>query len=126
MINIYSVIGTDAPDPTGLPAANTNILRGHCRIVLQVHMQFPFSNCITFTVALFFSVYSTSCRIISVIAKIFTQVHDELVLEVDPSVVKEAAALLQKSMENAASLLGKYSAFTFFLFLHSKCLSQDL
>ncbi|CAK9312933.1 unnamed protein product [Citrullus colocynthis] len=67
MINIYSVIGTDAPDPTGLPAANTNISRGHCRIVLQV--------------------------------------HDELVLEVDPSVVKEAAALLQKSMENAASLL---------------------
>ncbi|XP_050938206.1 helicase and polymerase-containing protein TEBICHI isoform X2 [Cucumis melo] len=67
MIHVYSVIGTDAPDLTVLPAANSNILRGHCRIVLQV--------------------------------------HDELVLEVDPSVVKEAASLLQKSMENAASLL---------------------
>ncbi|XP_022131667.1 helicase and polymerase-containing protein TEBICHI isoform X3 [Momordica charantia] len=67
MINIYHVIGTDAPDLTQLPAANSNILRGHCRIVLQV--------------------------------------HDELVLEVDPSMVKEAAALLQISMENAASLL---------------------
>ncbi|XP_022996478.1 helicase and polymerase-containing protein TEBICHI isoform X2 [Cucurbita maxima] len=67
MINLYSVIRSDAPDLTESPAANNNILRGHCRIVLQV--------------------------------------HDELVLEVDPSVVKEAAALLQKSMENAASLL---------------------
>ena len=114
MIHVYSVIGTDAPDLTVLPAANSNILRGHCRIVLQVHMPFPFSNCITFTVASFITFHSTSFRIILVIAKFFTQVHDELVLEVDPSFVKEAASLLQKSMENAASLLGKYAALQFF------------
>ena len=32
--------------------------------------------------------------------------HDELVLEVDPSMVAEAGKLLQISMETAASLLG--------------------
>lgn len=37
---------------------------------------------------------------------IAVQVHDELVLEVDQSVVKEAALLLKMGMENAASLLG--------------------
>ncbi|CAN6911688.1 unnamed protein product [Brassica oleracea] len=37
--------------------------------------------------------------------RILLQVHDELVLEVDPSYVKEAAMLLQSSMENAVSLL---------------------
>ncbi|CAN8229667.1 unnamed protein product [Cochlearia groenlandica] len=37
--------------------------------------------------------------------RILLQVHDELVLEVDPSYVKEAAMLLQTSMENAVSLL---------------------
>ncbi|TKY58268.1 Helicase and polymerase-containing protein TEBICHI [Spatholobus suberectus] len=37
--------------------------------------------------------------------RILLQVHDELVLEVDPSVIKEAALLLQTSMENAVSLL---------------------
>jgi len=36
------------------------------------------------------------------------QVHDELVLEVDPSYVKLAAMLLQTSMENAVSLLGMF------------------
>ena len=36
----------------------------------------------------------------------FFQVHDELVLEVDHCVIKEAVSLLQMSMENAASLLG--------------------
>ena len=36
------------------------------------------------------------------------QVHDELVLEVDPSYGKEAAMLLQSSMENAVSLLGMF------------------
>lgn len=40
---------------------------------------------------------------------IVIQVHDELVLEADPSVIKEAALLLQTSMENAVSLLGLYS-----------------
>jgi DNA polymerase I-like protein with 3'-5' exonuclease and polymerase domains len=39
------------------------------------------------------------------------QVHDELVLEVDPSVIKEAALLLQMSMENAALLLGIFLLF---------------
>ncbi|KAH1213191.1 Helicase and polymerase-containing protein TEBICHI [Glycine max] len=33
--------------------------------------------------------------------RILLQVHDELMLEVDPSVIKEAALLLQTSMENA-------------------------
>lgn len=107
MINLYSVIRSDAPDLTESPAANNNILRGHCRIVLQVHMQFPFSNYLTFSVAMFVTAIPLHVESVSVIAKIFTQVHDELVLEVDPSVVKEAATLLQKSMENAASLLGK-------------------
>lgn len=37
--------------------------------------------------------------------RILLQVHDELVLEVDPSVIKEGALLLQTSMENAVSLL---------------------
>ncbi|VFQ97668.1 unnamed protein product [Cuscuta campestris] len=37
--------------------------------------------------------------------QIVLQVHDELVLEVDPSVIKEAGVLLRTSMENAASLL---------------------
>ncbi|MBA0873433.1 hypothetical protein Goshw_002175 [Gossypium schwendimanii] len=37
--------------------------------------------------------------------RILLQVHDELVLEVDPSVIDEAALLLRTSMENAVSLL---------------------
>ncbi|XP_039143908.1 LOW QUALITY PROTEIN: helicase and polymerase-containing protein TEBICHI-like [Dioscorea cayenensis subsp. rotundata] len=37
--------------------------------------------------------------------RIILQVHDELVLEVDPKFIKEAGNLLQMSMENAASLL---------------------
>ncbi|RWW02033.1 hypothetical protein BHE74_00010665 [Ensete ventricosum] len=40
------------------------------------------------------------CRIILQV------VHDELVLEVDPGIIKEAGILLQMNMENAASLLG--------------------
>lgn len=36
---------------------------------------------------------------------ILLQVHDELVLEVDPSVLREAGLLLKTSMESAASLL---------------------
>lgn len=32
--------------------------------------------------------------------------HDELVLEVDPSLIKEAALLLRNCMESAALLLG--------------------
>lgn len=86
-------------------------------------MQFPFAKCLNFTV-----VMSTPLHVQSfpVIMKFLTQVHDELVLEVDPSMVKEAAALLQISMENAASLLGKYAASIFCLSLHSKCLPQEL
>ncbi|KAL7596490.1 hypothetical protein Lser_V15G27853 [Lactuca serriola] len=37
--------------------------------------------------------------------RILLQVHDELILEADPSVVNEAGLLLKLSMENAASLL---------------------
>ncbi|CAL9781603.1 unnamed protein product [Musa acuminata subsp. burmannicoides] len=37
--------------------------------------------------------------------RIILQVHDELVLEVDPGIIKEAGILLQMNMENAASLL---------------------
>ncbi|KAM1247252.1 hypothetical protein TB2_043362 [Malus domestica] len=68
MINIYSVIveGVERPDSSSHPATNLHILKGRCRILLQV--------------------------------------HDELVLEVDPVVIKEAALLLQTSMENAVSL----------------------
>ncbi|XP_048133161.1 helicase and polymerase-containing protein TEBICHI isoform X1 [Rhodamnia argentea] len=36
--------------------------------------------------------------------RILLQVHDELVLEVDPTVLKDAVLLLQRSMENAVSL----------------------
>lgn len=39
------------------------------------------------------------------------QVHDELVLEVDPVVIKEAALLLQTSMENAVLLRGIFLKF---------------
>ncbi|XP_024930711.1 helicase and polymerase-containing protein TEBICHI isoform X3 [Ziziphus jujuba] len=68
MINIYSVIsGVDSPDSTSWLATKFHMLKGCCRILLQV--------------------------------------HDELVLEVDPSMIKEAALLLQMCMENAASLL---------------------
>ncbi|KAG6649379.1 hypothetical protein CIPAW_07G208100 [Carya illinoinensis] len=68
MINIYSVIakGVDKPD-SGSLATQFEVLKGRCRIVLQV--------------------------------------HDELVMEVDPSLTKEAALLLRMSMENAALLL---------------------
>ncbi|XP_074344440.1 helicase and polymerase-containing protein TEBICHI isoform X2 [Apium graveolens] len=37
--------------------------------------------------------------------RILLQVHDELVLEADPLVIKEAGLLLQKTMESAATLL---------------------
>lgn len=36
------------------------------------------------------------------------QVHDELVLEVEPSYLKEAGLLLKTCMESAASLLGLF------------------
>ncbi|KAL9285014.1 hypothetical protein ACSQ67_024628 [Phaseolus vulgaris] len=52
----------------------------------------------TSSVATEFQMLKERCRIL-------LQVHDELVLEVDPSVIKEAALLLQTSMENAVSLL---------------------
>ncbi|KAI7746566.1 hypothetical protein M8C21_029872, partial [Ambrosia artemisiifolia] len=37
--------------------------------------------------------------------RILLQVHDELILEADPSVMNEAGMLLKLSMESAASLL---------------------
>ncbi|CAN4127872.1 unnamed protein product [Withania somnifera] len=52
-----------------------------------------------------FHVLKGRCRII-------LQVHDELVLEADPSVAKEAGLLLKMSMETAVSLLGKGSYHT--------------
>lgn len=68
MINIYSVIaGADEAESSFALATKFQMLKGRCRILLQV--------------------------------------HDELVLEVDPSVVKEAASLLQIGMEKAALLL---------------------
>ncbi|KAF8407042.1 hypothetical protein HHK36_006167 [Tetracentron sinense] len=70
MINIHSVIveGSEKPNSGAAFATQFHMLKGHCRILLQV--------------------------------------HDELVLEVDPSVIQEAGLLLQMSMENAVSLLG--------------------
>ncbi|KAG6739360.1 hypothetical protein POTOM_056954 [Populus tomentosa] len=69
MINIHSLIvdGVDRPESRSLHANKFQMLKGQCRILLQV--------------------------------------HDELVLEVDPSLINEAALLLQMSMEDAASLL---------------------
>ena len=51
---------------------------------------------------------SSFCLYSSLKLDIMVQVHDELVLEVDPSYAKEAAMLLQYSMENAVSLLGMF------------------
>ncbi|KAL2525525.1 Helicase and polymerase-containing protein TEBICHI [Abeliophyllum distichum] len=68
MINIHSVIVEDAEasHPCSVFAEKFYMLKGRCRLLLQV--------------------------------------HDELVLEADPSVVKEAGLLLQSSMESAVSL----------------------
>ncbi|CAM8913302.1 unnamed protein product [Rhodiola kirilowii] len=46
-----------------------------------------------------------SCSMLKGRCRVLLQVHDELVLEVDPSVLNQAALLLQKCMENAAELL---------------------
>ena len=69
MINIHSVIaeGVDEPNSSTELPAKFHMLKGRCRIILQV--------------------------------------HDELVLEVDPSVMKEAGLLLKMTMENSTSLL---------------------
>ncbi|KAF3446459.1 hypothetical protein FNV43_RR11638 [Rhamnella rubrinervis] len=69
MISVYSVIveGVDRSDSSSSLATKFHMLKGRCRILLQV--------------------------------------HDELILEVDPSLIKEAALLLQTCMENAALLL---------------------
>ncbi|KAL8143865.1 hypothetical protein V2J09_016897 [Rumex salicifolius] len=68
MLNIYSVIaGSEKPISRNALSEKFHMLKGHCRILLQV--------------------------------------HDELVLEADPSMVKEAGALLKTCMENASSLL---------------------
>ncbi|KAF5748241.1 DNA polymerase theta-like isoform X1 [Tripterygium wilfordii] len=69
MINIYYVVAeeNDQPESSSSLATKFRILKGRCRILLQV--------------------------------------HDELVLEADPCVIKEAALLLRVCMESAASLL---------------------
>ncbi|CAN1785302.1 Helicase and polymerase-containing protein TEBICHI [Linum perenne] len=68
MITLHSVIfeETDGTDSYSSLVNEFHMLKGRCRILLQV--------------------------------------HDELVLEADPSVIKEAASLLQRSMENAVLL----------------------
>ncbi|KAG1335104.1 putative DNA-directed DNA polymerase [Cocos nucifera] len=68
MITIHSVIaeGSEPLNLNGLATKFSNI-KGHCRIILQV--------------------------------------HDELVLEVDPHLIRDAGILLQMSMESAVSLL---------------------
>ncbi|KAK6236875.1 hypothetical protein SCA6_012212 [Theobroma cacao] len=48
---------------------------------------------------------STKFQMLKGRCRILLQVHDELVLEVDPSVIKEAAWMLRMSMESAVSLL---------------------
>ncbi|KAH7511668.1 hypothetical protein JRO89_XSUnG0180400 [Xanthoceras sorbifolium] len=62
-------------------------------IVEGVHSLDP-----SFSAATKFHMLKDRCRIL-------LQVHDELVLEVDPSVIKEASLLLRESMESAALLL---------------------
>lgn len=67
MLNIYSVIaGVETPTSNNSLYEKFHMLKGNCRILLQV--------------------------------------HDELVLEADPSMVKEAGSLLRTCMENAAFL----------------------
>ncbi|KAK9142494.1 hypothetical protein Syun_011894 [Stephania yunnanensis] len=51
------------------------------------------------------SVCSTRFSMLKGHFRLLLQVHDELVLEVDPSVTRDVASLLQYSMENAVSLL---------------------
>ncbi|XP_052209368.1 helicase and polymerase-containing protein TEBICHI isoform X2 [Diospyros lotus] len=69
MINVHSLITEKVEKslPSTEFSAQFHMLRGRCRILLQV--------------------------------------HDELVLEADPSVIREAGLLLQMSMERAAELL---------------------
>ncbi|XP_077220020.1 MUS308 and mammalian DNA polymerase-like protein isoform X2 [Tasmannia lanceolata] len=69
MINIHSLIvhGYVTPNSSISDMKKFSMLKGHCRILLQV--------------------------------------HDELVLEVDPSLVREAGLLLKLSMESAVSLM---------------------
>ncbi|XP_057799459.1 helicase and polymerase-containing protein TEBICHI [Salvia miltiorrhiza] len=69
MICLHDVIGDDSEAfaPSFIDAEKFQLLKGRCRILLQV--------------------------------------HDELVLEADPSIVKEAGLLLQTCMERAVSLL---------------------
>ncbi|GAB4837362.1 hypothetical protein Ancab_002239 [Ancistrocladus abbreviatus] len=67
MVNIYSVIGVETASSSNGFASKFHMLRGRCRILLQV--------------------------------------HDELVLEVDPAFKKEAGLLLKVCMETADSLL---------------------
>ncbi|KAH6757052.1 hypothetical protein C2S51_038889 [Perilla frutescens var. frutescens] len=69
MICLHDMIGEDSEAfcPSFIDAENFQLLRGRCRILLQV--------------------------------------HDELVLEADPSIVKEAGFLLQTCMEKAVPLL---------------------
>ncbi|XP_057468034.1 helicase and polymerase-containing protein TEBICHI [Actinidia eriantha] len=51
------------------------------------------------------SAFAAQFRMLRGRCRILLQVHDELILEADPSVIKEAGLLLQMSMERASSLL---------------------
>ena len=145
MINIYSVIteGVVVPASTAL-ADKFNLLKGCCRILLQVDLEYGFffvvyiislpSNFLDimnireviymekkerhveilhFVVLVVNVAHICLClivqhfwwKLVTLLVDLF-QVHDELVLEVDPSVIKEAALLLRMSMENAALLHG--------------------
>ncbi|CAK7353378.1 unnamed protein product [Dovyalis caffra] len=96
MINIHTLIvgGVDRPESRSLHANKFHMLKGRCRILLQqgLHLNLNFE-------------FQYHLRKLIRILVATIQVHDELVLEVDPSLINEAALLLQWSMENAASLL---------------------
>ncbi|GAB2275633.1 hypothetical protein Dimus_010390 [Dionaea muscipula] len=68
MLKIYSIIaGVETPTSSDISVSRYLVLKGRCRILLQV--------------------------------------HDELVLEVDPALIKEAGLLLKMCMETAVCLL---------------------
>ncbi|KAF9615750.1 hypothetical protein IFM89_026207 [Coptis chinensis] len=82
MINIHSVIVDECEksDATLKYGNQFSMLKGRCRLLLQLGQLFS-------------------------LIILGSKVHDELVLEVDPCLIREAGLLLRMSMENAVSLL---------------------
>ncbi|KAG5535680.1 hypothetical protein RHGRI_023445 [Rhododendron griersonianum] len=81
-----------------------------CRSIAVLHnsgFHYPFPNLQKFTGGL--EVAAVWRKPDTAQDRAFCYVHDELVLEADPSVIKEAGWLLQMSMERAASLLSMSS-----------------